>query len=176
MNNAAGCATSASMARGDRRRFLLLLAIVLLIALRFWGKPLVSFGYDPQAEQCLPDLHLALLVHHSPASVNTGDLLFWKPSGALSAFKEEFILKQVAGVPGDHLSVRGGEVRINGKPVVSGFPLASLYHRDAKDFERDEVIPQGKYFLMGVHPMSNDSRYWGYLDARDVVGFAYRLF
>lgn len=176
MSNSVGRVATRSKPLGDRRRFLLLLAIVLLIAMRFWGKPFVTFGYDPQAEQCLPDLHLALLVHHSPASVATGDLLFWKPSGALAGFKEEFILKQVAGVPGDHLSISGGEVRINGKPVVSGFPLASLYRRNAKDFERDEVIPKGKYFLMGVHPMSNDSRYWGYLDARDVVGFAYRLF
>ncbi|WP_246179780.1 signal peptidase I [Pandoraea aquatica] len=176
MNNALSDTQAAPRTPSERRRFFTFLAAMLLLVACFWGKPIVSFGFDPQEERCLPDLHLALLVHHAPTKVKDGDLLFWSPSGSLSGFKEKFILKQVAGVPGDRITIRGEEVRINGKTVVRGFPLAKAYHREAKEFERDEIIPDGKYFLIGVHPMSNDSRYWGFLDAGSVVGFAYKLF
>jgi conjugal transfer pilin signal peptidase TrbI len=108
--------------------------------------------------------------------VRTGDLLFWKPSGALAGFKEAFILKLTAGVPGDHLTIKRGVVQINGVTVVQGLPLASAYQRSAQEFERDEEIPPGKYFLVGLHPNSNDSRYWGYLDASQIEGFAYKVF
>lgn len=169
-------AASAEAPAYDRGKFLMFFFGVLLIAWGFWSKPIITFGFDPQNERCLPDLHLALLVHRAPAAVHDGDLLFWTPSGALAGFKERFILKQVAGVPGDRVTIRNGKVQINGKTVVEGFPLARFYHRGEKEFERDEIIPPGEFFMVGVHPLSNDSRYWGYLDAGRVAGFAYRLF
>ena len=162
--------------KDQRGKFAVLFFATLLLAWAFWSKPIVTLGFDPQSERCLPNLHLALLVHRSPTAVHDGDLLFWRPSGALAGFKEHFILKEVAGVPGDRVTIRDGLVRINGKVVVQGFPLAADYHRAVKDFERDEVIPPGEFFMVGVLPLSNDSRYWGSLDAARVAGFAYRLF
>ncbi|UCF24422.1 MAG: S26 family signal peptidase [Ralstonia sp.] len=161
---------------GQRSPFFAVFLSVLLLVACFWHKPIITFGFDPQDEKCLPDLHLALMVHHAPKVVRSGDLLFWKPSGALVGFKESFILKLAAGVPGDHLSIHHGVVRINGAQVVQGLPLAGAYQHTEQDFERDEVIPPGKYFLVGLHPDSNDSRYWGYLDAGQIEGFAYKVF
>lgn len=169
-------AMPAKKSSSERGKFLTFFLAVLLLVFCFWSKPMFTLGFDPQSERCLPDLHLALLVHKAPHAVHDGDLLFWKPSGALAGFKEQFILKLVAGVPGDHVTIKDGTVQINGKTVVSGFPLARFYHRSEKDFDRDEVIPPGRFFLVGLHPMSNDSRYWGYLDADKVSGFAYKLF
>jgi conjugal transfer pilin signal peptidase TrbI len=160
----------------QRGKFAVFIFGMLLLVWAFWSKPFLTLGFDPQSERCLPNLHLALLVHRPPATVRDGDLLFWRPSGSLAGFKEHFILKEVAGVPGDRVTVRDGFVRINGKVVVQGFPLAADYHRAVKDFDRDEVIPPGEFFMVGTHPLSNDSRYWGYLDATHVAGVAYRLF
>jgi conjugal transfer pilin signal peptidase TrbI len=162
--------------KNQRRKFAAFLFGLLLIVFGFWSKPVISIGFDPQSERCLPDLHVALLVHKAPHMVHDGDLLFWKPSGALAGFKESYILKEVAGVPGDRVTIRDGKVQINGTTVVKGLPLAHFYHKTAKEFDRDEVIPSGEFFLVGLHPLSNDSRYWGYLDARSVSGYAYKLF
>lgn len=159
-----------------RGKFAALFFTALLLAWAFWSKPLFTLGFDPQSERCLPNLHLALMVHLQPREIHDGDLLFWKPSGALAGFKEQFILKEVAGVPGDRLVIHGDRVEINGKLVVSGFPLAHYYRHAEKDFERNEVIPKGAFFMVGVHPLSNDSRYWGYLNAPQIAGFAYRIF
>ncbi|CAE6842057.1 signal peptidase I [Paraburkholderia aspalathi] len=176
MNSAAPVPDDSSTPCNERGKFAAFLLGVLLLVVLFWSKPIVTLGFDPQSERCLPDLHLALLVHEAPQTVRDGDLLFWRPSGALAGFKEQFILKQVAGVPGDHVTIRDGKVEINGKVVVQGFPLARFYHRSANDFNRDETIPPGEFFMVGVHPLSNDSRYWGYLDAHQVAGSAYELF
>lgn len=169
-------APQARTARQQRWMFVALFAFALLLADCFWFKPLITLGFDPQKERCLPDLHLALMIHRAPGAVHDGELLFWKPQGALAGFHEQFILKEVAGVPGDHLTIAGGKVMINGKTVVVGFPLARYYKRPSSDFSRDEVIPAGKFFMIGTHPLSNDSRYWGYLDAGQISGFAYRVF
>lgn len=176
MSDVAGSIIERKAVGKDRLFFIALFLTALLLADSFWFKPLITVGVDPQKERCLPDLHAALMIHRPPHTVHDGDLLFWKPQGALAGFREHFILKEVAGVPGDRLTIASGKVMINGKQVVEGFPLARYYHKPADSFERSEVIPPGKVFVIGTHPLSNDSRYWGYLDANKVSGFAYRIF
>ena len=141
------------------------------------GKAYVSVAYDPHEVNCLPELHMAFLVHRQPSAVAKGDYLFWKPMGALAYVKEKFVLKRVAGVPGDRLVVKDGKVFINGVIVAKGFDNAILYKKNGpEDFERSETIPADSYFVIGSADGSNDSRYWGYLNKNDVSGSAYRVF
>src|SRR5262249_35130602 len=149
---------------------------VLAVVLLFWFKPPISLAFDPNDEKCLPDMHLSLMIHRHPAHIVDGDLVFWKPAGALAYVKQQVVMKQVAGVPGDHLQIRAGKVLINGHQVVEGLALAVLYQATPELLERDEVIPAGKLFVVGQHPHSDDSRYWGYLDVAQVDGFALKIF
>lgn len=151
-------------------------AMAIVIALLHFGKMPYSWAIDPNAQQCLPDLHLALLVKSSSTTPVKGDLVFWMPAGSLGDIQQDYVLKQVAGTAGDRLTIRGDSVLINGSPVVSGFPLSGLYKRSPKDFERNEIIPAGQVFMIGTHPLSNDSRYWGYLSTSAIKGTGYKLF
>lgn len=48
---------------------------------------------------------------------------------------------------------------------------------DIKSVEIDnEVIPYGKYFMIGTNPKSYDSRYFGYVDEKDIKGVTYGIF
>lgn len=85
--------------------------------------------------------------------------------------------KKVVGVEGDVVSVKGREIFINGVSVavakeysLAGKPLA------VNSFQG--VIPPYKFFYIGEHPDSFDSRYQmaGFGDTRDVAGRAYMLF
>jgi conjugal transfer pilin signal peptidase TrbI len=142
------------------------------------GRSFVSLAYDPHEEHCLPELHLALLVHKQPNAVGRGDYLFWKASSiaALSYVQEPYVIKRVAGVPGDKLSIRGDKVYINEQLVVEGLEDAVLYKRHPSEFQRTEVIPPKNYFVIGTARMSNDSRYWGYLRHESIAGTGYRVF
>lgn len=161
-----------------RKLFWLSFIGVLLIVLLYWFPPPVSFAYDPHDERCLPDVHLSLMTHWRPTEIADGDLVFWEPkkTPALSYVKQAFVLKMVAGVAGDRLQIHGGHVTVNGRDVAQGLALAGLYDKTPSQFDRDETIPAGKLFVIGTHPHSDDSRYWGYLNASDVAGKAYKLY
>lgn len=149
---------------------------VMTVAILFRGQIPYAFAYDPNDEKCLPDLHLAFLVKKDHTTPSHGDYVFWTPSGILSYVKQKYVLKQVAGIPGDHLTIKDGKVLINKAVVVTGFPLSNLYHHVPKDFERDEIIPAGQTFMIGTNPLSNDSRYWGYLSIDAIKGTGYEVF
>lgn len=147
----------------------------MLAAFFVFGRPPVSFSFDPDSERCLPEFKYGILVHRVPADIKRGAYVFWHPAGALAYVKQEYVLKRVEGVPGDHLRVEKGIVTINGRTVVEGMALAPFYHRGPDGFDRAETIPLGKYFVVGTHPLSDDSRYWGYLDVAAILGVGYPL-
>lgn len=147
----------------------------LAIVFIWWSKPVVSLGFDPNDEKCLPDMRLSLMYHRPPTVLHGGDLVFWTPRAELAYIEQEFVMKQVAGVPGDHVVIKDGKVFVNGTLKVSGLALAGLYHHTPLELERDEVVPPGKVFVLGTHPHSDDSRYWGYLEIKTLDGVAFKL-
>lgn len=150
--------------------------LLVLFAVREMGGMPVGFVLDPNREHCLPDFHLGLFVRHKPALLHQNDLVYFKPIPELSYVRDPYVLKRVAAVPGDHVVIKNQVVSVNGHEVVHGLPLASLYKHTTAELERDETVPQGRLFVIGNADLSDDSRYWGYLDAAKVVGTATRLF
>lgn len=158
------------------KQFLFVFGLVLICCLLYWAKPPVSFIFDPNTEKCLPDFHLGIFVRSSPPHVARDDLVVFKPFGAVSYVKNEYVIKMARGLPGDHLVVRDGVVSINDKVVASGLPLGEYYyHKQTAAFDRDEIIPKGNYFLMGTNPASDDSRYWGYAPDSALSGYVLKI-
>lgn len=162
----------------DKRPLHLSLVASFCLVLIYWFGLPFSFGYDSQDERCLPDVHLSLLIHHPPTAYHNGDMVYFVNSETiLPHMTREFAMKIVGGIPGDHILVRNNAVYINGKIVASGFPLAAeFYPQLVGHLEKDEIIPPGKLFMIGTHPLSDDSRYWGYLDTGMVRGSGYKIF
>jgi conjugal transfer pilin signal peptidase TrbI len=154
-----------------------LLGLIVLGALNFYvlDSP-VSIGVDPNEEQCLPDVHVSVLFKNKPVQAVLGDYVFWRPQGPLKDVKQAFIMKRVGGVAGDHLVIKDETIFVNGIKIAQGLALIDRSKVQASAFERDDVIPEGKVFLVADHPMSFDSRYWGYLDVSALEGKAYVLF
>ncbi len=89
-------------------------------------------------------------------------------------------IKRVIGLPGETLEIRGKEILINGKPIPD--PYAVYDERPAGGLgEREHVgpiyIPPGRLFMMGDNrDHSMDSRVWGFLDERKVIGKAFIIY
>jgi signal peptidase I len=89
-------------------------------------------------------------------------IVFTPPTGPVA----EFLVKRIIGIPGDEIDIRGGQVWVNGEPRDESFPVTR---------ENGGVYPltvdADNLFVLGDNrDRSNDSRTWGQLPARNVVG------
>ncbi len=99
---------------------------------------------------------LVLEVHRA---IERGDLLVFKNPHQ----PDELLVKRVVGLPGDVLSVEGGRLLVDGRPLdepwgpTGGLPPAR--------------VPAGRYYVLGDNRAASvDSRRFGPVEARLVVG------
>jgi signal peptidase I len=79
-------------------------------------------------------------------------------------------VKRVIGTAGDHIRIDTGQVYVDGKPLVEDY--VSPDYADQRSMA-EIVVPPHCYFVLGDHRnMSNDSRDFGPVPAKDIYGKA----
>ena len=138
----------------------------------------------------LPVLNTKVIDVGAPAR---GDVMVFFPPNS-----DKYFIKRVIGLPGDHIEYRGKVLTVNGHEMRQELiaqlpPLAPTYqiveenldgvsHIVRKELMRNGpeefaiTVEPGHYFMMGDNrDNSSDSRVWGQVPERNIVGKAFAI-
>ena len=103
----------------------------------------------------------------APGPIGQGDYVrLWITYPILGKDAHE-LTKRVACMPGERLHFDGTFYRCNGR-WLGGVLRETWDHRPLRRFRFEGAIPPGQLFVLGAHPRSFDSRYFGLIDASTV--------
>jgi signal peptidase I len=85
-------------------------------------------------------------------------------------------IKRVVGGPGDRITISGGHVIRNGVREKDSY-IAPCGSDASCNFPKSITIPPGDYFMMGDNRgASDDSRFWGPVPDKWVIGVAFATY
>jgi signal peptidase I len=108
--------------------------------------------------------------------INRGDVIVFK---APTDQDKDFI-KRVIGIPGDSVLIQDGFVFVNGKKVAEESYLDDDVRTYGGSFMKDGeavTVPEESLIVMGDNrPFSSDSREWGFLEKKDIIGKSFFVY
>jgi len=125
-----------------------------------------------------------IIVFHPPHGADLGDGVCGNPNqggGHQQACgtptptqSSQTFIKRVVGVPGDTIQIVDGHVIRNGAREKDDYTIQCTPGNPSCNFRTPIKIPPGDYFMMGDNrPDSEDSRYWGPVPGKWIIGDAF---
>ncbi|HEX8591377.1 MAG TPA: signal peptidase I [Candidatus Paceibacterota bacterium] len=149
----------------------LVLAVVIVLPIRlFVAQPFVVEGESMYPTFDSGDYLIVDELTYRFNEPERGDVVVFRYPGNPSIF----YIKRVIGLPGETVSIDRGKVTIT-KADSSTLTLDESYvvTEDAT-YSKSTVIGPNEYFVMGDNrPRSSDSRVWGLLPKKDIMGRAF---
>ena len=105
----------------------------------------------------------------------TGDIIVFNfPEDTKRAF-----IKRCLAAPGDEIEIKNGEIWLNKKPIRTD-PINKVFYYNRGPWGTEGAslkIPDNSYFVLGDNSASSkDSRYWGFLDDKYLIGKAVLIY
>jgi len=147
---------------------LVLLIVVVVIPIRvFIVSPFIVDGASMHPTFENLDYLIVNELLYAFKAPERGDVVVFRYPGNPSVF----YIKRIIGMPGETVSINRGIVTILGADGQR-FPLDEPYivNEDAT-YTKDVSLNPGEYFVMGDNrPNSSDSRVWGPLSEKSIIG------
>jgi conjugal transfer pilin signal peptidase TrbI len=155
----------------------------LLVGLMVYGlmahlKDRYLIGHDGQLEPCLLGQPRWFLIDTQAVAGHAGDLIAFRSDDRMAPEIPQgtLVIKRIEGVEGQRIRIEALGLGLDQQRLSLPYP-----HRDRL---KDRALPPGKtlelksgeYFVLGDHPRSFDSRYFGAIAASQWVGVAHALF
>jgi signal peptidase I len=145
---------------------ILLAVVIAFLMVVFLYQPVKVEGTSMQPELLDQErIFVNKFVYHFEEIHRSDIVVFWYPKDPSKSF-----IKRVLGVPGDVVSIREGQVYINGQLVEERYVPQGYQDVDSYPPVR---VREGYYYVLGDHRnASNDSRSWGLVPRKYIYGKA----
>ncbi len=146
-----------------------ILAVIIVIPIRlFIAQPFIVSGAS--MVPAFENGHYLIIdeLSYRFEDPNRGEVIVFR----FPPFPSKFLIKRVAGLPGETIEIRGNDVLIKNKAHLEGFLWQQGDVNSSKDL-RDITVTLGneEYFVLGDNRgESADSRLWGALSRKFIVG------
>ena len=117
--------------------------------------------------------HRVFFLLPAPAKIELGDYLVFRHQG-LSQMQQglrgdhDQMIKKVGCLPGDQLTINeANHFFCNGRSLGQALETDSK-GRPLPIFSFNGPVPADKLFLVGTHPRSYDSKYYGFIDVHEI--------
>ena len=156
------------------RENLILITIALVLA--FFIRTFIAEPRYIPSDSMLPTLEtgdrlVIEKISYRFTSPKFGDIVVFQPPPELQRrgySQDQAFIKRIIGTPGDTLKIDDGKVYLNGNILQENY----IKEPPLQAFQLVRV-PQNQYFMMGDNRNdSNDSRYWGFLPKKNMIGKA----
>jgi signal peptidase I len=160
----------------DIAQTLILAAAAFVVVYMFLFRP-----FEVKGESMFPNLHdseylITNVISQKIGNPQLGDVVVFK---APNEPDKDFI-KRVIGVAGDTVSIREGDVYLNGELLDESAYLKPEVKTYGGSFlrEGDEVsVPEGYFFVLGDNrSYSSDSREWGFVPKKNIIGSSFFIY
>lgn len=93
--------------------------------------------------------------------------------------KKDFV-KRLIAAEGETVEIKNGNIYINGKEIEGPMSIRSNYYYNRGDYGKEVSpikVPEGHYFALGDNSAnSRDSRYWGFIPKKNMIGKAILIY
>lgn len=118
--------------------------------------------------------HRVFFLSKQAGHISKGDYLVFNKEGAHAFMQKSLkvhdrLLKKVGCVPGDEITVDEKlNYSCNNNPIGQAL-TADSKGRALNPIIFNGVVPKGNYFMVGTHPRSFDSKYYGFINEHDFL-------
>jgi signal peptidase I len=142
--------------------------VIAFIIITFIGQVTVVRGASME-----PTLHnnerlIANKISYRFESPKRSEVIIFKPPLEI---KRNYI-KRIIGIPGDKIEIIKGEIYLNDNKLEENY----IEYKSYEDLSAI-LVPDDSFFVLGDNRSnSSDSRYWGFVPRKNVVGKAWVVF
>lgn len=152
---------------------IVLIAAVVVVGVRYFlVQPFLVDGSSMEPNFHSGDYLLINELSYRFKEPQRGDVIVFHYPGN----KSTYFIKRIIGLPGERVEIKEGKISIFNKEHPNGFKLNEFYLPSSVKTENEKTITleTNDYFVLGDNRgASFDSRQWGSLNKKEIVGSAW---
>jgi len=142
--------------------------VIAFIIITFIGQVTVVQGASMETTLHNKERLIANKIGYRLESPKRGEIIIFRPP---LDTKRNYI-KRIIGIPGDKVKIVEGKVYVNDEALEEPYVKYKSY-----ESMPTATVPENSYFVLGDNrPNSSDSRFWGFVPRKNVVGKAWVVF